>query len=67
MENLGSKIGLICCKWFSYNAPGTKKPQLPILSLFLSGVIRISPQYESEKFGKFGKQNWLYRLQMVQL
>ena len=38
----------------------------PIFSLPLSGVIRIGPQYKSEKVGKFGEQNWLNRLQMVQ-
>ena len=37
----------------------------PIFSLPLSGVIRIGPQYESEKFEKITKQNWLNRLQMV--
>ena len=26
LENMGNKIGLICCKWSSLNAPGTNKP-----------------------------------------
>ena len=37
----------------------------PIFSLPQCGVIRIGLQYENEKVGKFGEQNWLNRLQMV--
>ena len=74
LENLWDKISSICCKWSSWNAPGTQSswchPFL-VISLFscsAPGVIRNwTPQHENRKIGKFVGQNQLNLLQMVQL
>ena len=66
LEIFWSKIGSNGWKWSSLNAPGTQCSLYhPILNLgeisFLnigpSGVLRMDPQYESEKVGKFSEQN----------
>ena len=40
--------------------------RIPFSDNWPSGVIRMGSQYESEKFGKFSGQKWLFRLQIVQ-
>ena len=66
-----NKMGLKGCKWYSLNAPCTdthlsgpywKLEEFP----FLSGVIRMGSQYESEEVAKFGEQDWFKGLQIIQ-
>ena len=71
LEIFGNKSCLKGCKLSSLNAPGTETPLSgPYWKLeefpFLSGVIRMGSQYESEEVAKFGEQDWFKGLQIIQ-